>query len=113
MGTSRRWKDWDAIGAPAYEARAVRYGIVDMPSVPFECGVLLPTVPQSPEDLAFGTAELAEGCRAANRFYEEVTEEEAMGLVGQGKMVSSAFVNWQGEDGEREGAIGPELCSSI
>ena len=103
VGTSRRWEAWAAIGATDYEVRAVRYGIVDMPTLPFECGTVLPAVPQSVEDLALGCAELEEGCKPENGFYEEVAEEEVGDLVAEGKMVSSAFWVWQGEGVDRKG----------
>ena len=101
--TSRRVDAWRSLGASEFECRAVEYGIVDMPRVPFERGRLIPAVPQSEEDRRFAEVELREGCRAESGIYEEISKAEALRLVEDGKLLSSAFVVWQGEGSERKG----------
>jgi hypothetical protein len=54
-----RWRD---MGAMEYKVRAIRFGIVDLPSIPFTSGVVLPVIPQSREDLEFGRCDLGAGC---------------------------------------------------
>jgi hypothetical protein len=89
------------MGATEYEVRAIRFGILDLPSIPFTSGVLLPVISQSREDLEFGRCDLGAGC--ASGIYEEVGLEEVREAVCLGRMVSSAFVVWQGEGAERKG----------
>ena len=46
-----RWRD---MGATEYEVRAIRFGSLDLPSISFTSGVVLPAIPQNEEDLVFG-----------------------------------------------------------
>jgi hypothetical protein len=93
-----KWRD---MGATEYEVRAIRFGILDLPSIPFTSGVVLPAIPQTEEDLVFGREDLRAGC--VSGIYEEVVTEEVREVVRTGRMVSSAFVVWQGEGVERKG----------
>jgi hypothetical protein len=88
-------------GATEYEARAIRFGILDLPSIPFTSGVVLPVIPHSREDLEFRRCDLGAGC--ASGIYEEVGLEEVREAVCLGRMVSSAFLVWQREGAERKG----------
>jgi hypothetical protein len=83
------------MGATEYEVRAIRFGILDLPSIPFTSGVVLPAIPQTEEDLEFGREDLHAGC--ASGIYEEIGVEEVREAVSMGRMVSSAFVVWQGK----------------
>jgi hypothetical protein len=93
-----RWRD---MGATEYEVRAIRFGNLDLPSIPFTSGVVLPAIPQTEEDLVFGREDLRAGC--ASGIYEEIGVEEVREAVSMGRMVSSAFVVWQGEGVGRKG----------
>jgi hypothetical protein len=56
------WRDrWREMGAMENEVRAIRFGILDLPSIPFTSGVVLPVIPQSREDLKFGSCDLGAG----------------------------------------------------
>lgn len=72
-----------------------------MPSVPFTEGVVLSEIPQAEEDKAFARKDLSEGC--AQGTYEEISPQKAWEISREGKMVSSAFVVWQGDGEERKG----------
>jgi hypothetical protein len=87
--------------ATEYEVRAIRFGILDLPSIPFTSGVVLPVIPQSREYLEFGRCDLDAGC--ASGIYEEVGLAEVREAVCLGLMVSSAFVVWNAEGAERKG----------
>lgn len=101
-GTSGKADRWAAeLGASAYVVRALKFGIRDMPAVPFKEGVVMGEVPQSAADRVFAEEDLRKGCN--NRVYERVGVEEVRRLVRNGKMVSSAFTVWQGEGSERKG----------
>jgi hypothetical protein len=93
-----RWRD---MGATEYEVRAIRFGILDLPSIPFTSGVVLPAIPQTEEDLEFGREDLRAGC--ASGIYEDIGVEGMREAVSMGRMVSLAFVVWQGEGTERKG----------
>lgn len=60
----------------------------------FRKGVL-PSIPQSEEDLSFGRKELEDRC-GWKEYYEELREDVVQDLVWRGHMVSSAFVHWEG-----------------
>jgi hypothetical protein len=92
-----KWRD---MGATEYEVLAIRFGILDPPSIPFTSGVVLPAIPQTEEDLGFGRDDLRAGC--ASGIYEEVVAEEVREVVRTGRMVSSAFVVWKEEGVERK-----------
>ena len=64
------------MGASEYLTRKIRYGILDLPSVPFEEGVVLGELPQSEEDRMLETDDLERGCKEG--LYERVGNEEAM-----------------------------------
>jgi hypothetical protein len=92
-----RWRD---LGGTEYEVRAIRFGILDLPLIPFTSGVVLPAIPQSEENL-LGREDLRAGC--ATGIHEKVSTEEVREVVRTGRMVSSAFTVWQGEEAERKG----------
>jgi hypothetical protein len=98
--TALRAEKWREMGATEFEARAIRFGILELPSIPFTSGVILPAIPQSKEDLAFGREDLRAGC--AGGIYEEVGREEVWEAVRVGRMVSSAFTVWQGDGADRK-----------
>jgi hypothetical protein len=92
-----KWRD---MGAKEYEVRAICFGILDLPSIPFTSGVVLPAIPHKEEDSAFGGDDLRAGCG----IYEEfVAEGSVWEVMRTGRMVSSVFVVWQGEGVERKG----------
>jgi hypothetical protein len=102
-----RWRD---VGASEYEVRAIRFGILDLPSVPFTYGFVLPVIPQSEEDLRFGRADLRVGC--ASEIYEELGASEVREVLSTGRMVSSAFTLWQGERYGTEGKVRDQICAA-
>lgn len=100
--TAKRADAWrEELSASEFVVRAIRFGIRDMPKIPFEAGFVMSRIPQSEEDEEFAEEELRE--RVRRREVEEIGEEEAMRIVAEGKIVSSAFVVWQGEGGARKG----------
>jgi hypothetical protein len=99
--TALRADQWAAIGSTEFEVRAIRYGILDPPSIPFKGGLVLPDIPQTEADMEFGRRDLAAGC--AEGVYEEIGAKRAQELVERGLMVSSAFTIWQGEGAEKKG----------
>ncbi len=88
------------MGASAFLARQIIYGVYDPPMVPFTHGEILPEIPQSKEDIAFAKKDLADGL--ATKIYEQVTPQAAESAIQLGYIVSSAFVHWH------EGADGPK-----
>jgi hypothetical protein len=101
--TALRAERWRDMGATEYEVRAIRFGILDLPSSPFTSGLVLPVIPQNKEDLEFGKEDLRIGCDSG--IYEELSAEEVRAVVETGRMVSSAFTTWQGEGVERSGRL--------
>lgn len=100
--TARRAEAWRTVlGGSEYVERAVRFGIRDMPIRPFVEGLVMKEIPQSMEDREYAQGDLERG--VAEGVYERVGEEEVEDLVREGKMVSSAFVVWQGHGEERKG----------
>jgi hypothetical protein len=97
--TALRADKWREMGATVYEGRAIRFGIFDLPSTPFTSEVILPA--ESREDLEFGKEYLAASCVAG--IYEEVGLEEVREVIKTGRMVSSAFIVWQGDGTDRKG----------
>ena len=89
------------LGALEYVVRSINNGIRDLPIIPFTEGLELSEIPQSEEDKIFAREDLEMGCR--NGIYEEMSHREAQEKKVEGKMVSSAFVVWQGEGEERKG----------
>jgi hypothetical protein len=64
---------WAELGASGYEERAIRFGILDPPSVPFTAGTILPYIPETEEDLEFGKADLSSGCVVRSGSRAELT----------------------------------------
>jgi hypothetical protein len=87
--TAMRAERWRDLGATDYEMRAIRYGILDLPTSPLSTGVVLPAIPQTEEDLEFGRADLTAGC--ASGIYEQVSREQVRDVLKAKKLVSSAF----------------------
>lgn len=101
-GVARKIDAWRSeLGASEYLCRALRYGIREMPSVPFTGGTVLGEIPQSAEDISFAREDLRVGC--VTGVYEELTREGARRILRTGKMCSSAFVVWQGDGAARKG----------
>lgn len=88
-GTAGKADVWASIGASPFVVRTVKYGIRDMPLVPFTESLVIAEIPQSEEDYMFAK-ELERG--VAVGVLEDVGEQEMGSLVGEGKMVSSSFV---------------------
>jgi hypothetical protein len=93
--TASRADRWRDMGATEYEVRAIRFGIIDLPSTPFTSGLVLPIIPQNKNDLEFGKEDLR--IESASGIYEEVSAEEVRAVVETGRMVSSAITTWQGK----------------
>ena len=51
-----RWRD---MGATECEFRAIRFGILDLPSIPFTSGVVLPAIPLAEKALEVTDAIMA------------------------------------------------------
>lgn len=103
-GTFRRVEAWrTVIAGSEYVERAVRFGIQDMPSVPFVQGRVLLVIPQSTEDKEFARGDLERGVREG--IYERMGSAEVEELVKKGKMVFSAFVVWKWGRKGSEGTI--------
>lgn len=101
-GTSLRADKWGRyLGASAFICRTIRYGVRDMPLVPFVNGEMLPPIPQTEEDKVFARAKIEEGCK--EQTIREVTRDYAVSRVASGLLVSSSFVAWQGEGKDRRG----------
>lgn len=78
IAVQQRVDEWVKIGASAHTVRAIRFGVMEVPSIPFtaEEGKELGDVPQTREDLAFGARKLEEGLKEGS--FVEVTKEYAM-----------------------------------
>jgi hypothetical protein len=88
------------IGASEFLCRAVHFGILEQPSIPFSSGEVLNPIPQTPEHLALGREDLRAGFREG--LYEKVTTGEAERIRSTGAMISSSFVVWQdGPEGRK------------
>lgn len=102
LGASQRAGAWkELLGTSDYLVRHIRYGIRDLPIIPFTEGRILPPIPQTEADKEFASADLSKGLREG--IYEEVSSEYAMEQVARGRLVSSSFVVWQGDGSERKG----------
>lgn len=97
------WGTAQRATASEFLERAVRYGVRDMPTVPFMEGVVFGEVPQGEEDLRFAEPEMEKMLKL--RMVERVGEKEVWRLVRSGKMVSSAFVALKGDEGEKKGSF--------
>ena len=62
------WKN--VLGASGFLCRHMRYGICDMPTVPFKYGRRLPSIPQTEKDLSFAWDKISKDL--AERVIEEV-----------------------------------------
>jgi hypothetical protein len=90
----------EAARASEYLCRAVQFGILEQPSIPFSSGEVMNPISQTPEDLAFGREDLRAGCQKG--IYEEVATGEAERIRSTGAMISSIFVVWQdGPEGRK------------
>lgn len=94
-----RWSS--VLGALGYLTRAIRFGVLDLPTVPFTEVLVLPEVPQTEKDRRFSRGDLRDGLERG--IYEMVSPEYAQSQVARGRMVSSAFTTWKGEVKERKG----------
>jgi hypothetical protein len=100
LATQQRVESWRLLGASEYLCRAVQFGILEQPSIPFSSGEVMNPIPQTPEDLAFGSEDLRSGCQEGT--YEEVMIGEAERIRTTGAMISSSFVVWQdGPEGRK------------
>lgn len=84
-----------------YLHRIIRYGVRNLPSVPFSRGEILPKILQTRADLPFARRNLQNGLK--DRFYEEITDIHVRDQVARGRLVSSAIVVWKGEGEQRKG----------
>jgi hypothetical protein len=57
----QRVESWRLLGASEFLCRAVQFGILKLPSIPFSSGEVMNPIPQTPEDLAFGREDLRAG----------------------------------------------------
>jgi hypothetical protein len=73
--------------------RAVQYGILEQPSIPFSSGEVKNQIPEIPKDLALGREDLWAGCKEG--IYEEVATGEAERIRSAGASISASFVVWQ------------------
>jgi hypothetical protein len=83
LATQQRVESWRLLGASEYLCRAVQFGILEQPSIPYSSGEVMN--PQTPEDLAFGSEDLRAGCQEG--IYEEVTTGEAERIRSTGAMI--------------------------
>jgi hypothetical protein len=58
LATQQRVESWRLLGASEYLCRAVQFGILEQPSIPFISGEVMNPISQTPEDLAFGREDL-------------------------------------------------------
>jgi hypothetical protein len=86
--------------ATDYEVRAIRFGILDLPSISITSGVVLSGILQTEEDLDFGRNDLRAGFASGTR--EAVVAKKVRDVIRTCRMVSSAFVEWQVEGEEQE-----------
>lgn len=78
------------IGASEYLLGQIRYGIMDISTVPFKEGIVLPLIPQTEKYSSFAGEKLPR--RLKKKVYEEVSKDYAMEQVKKGKMISYSFV---------------------
>lgn len=81
----------------------MRYGVLGMPTVPFEDGTVLSELPRTTEDRRLSTEDLARGC--GERVYEELGFEEAEAHRKGGRMILSTFTVWTGEGEDCKGSF--------
>ena len=94
-GTALRADAWRSkLGFNEYIACQIRYGLLDMPKVPFENGTVLSEFHRTAEYCQIAREDLSRASREG--VYEEVGFEEAEALARGVRMISSAFTVWQG-----------------
>ena len=76
--------------ASEYVVRSIKYGIRDLPIIPFTEGLELSEIPQTDEDKIFAREDLEMGCR--NGIYEEMSHREAQEKKVEGKIRYITFV---------------------
>lgn len=87
------------LGSSEHLCRAVRYGIGDMPFVPFTEGLVPGESPNRRNIWPFGTR-FENGCK--EKVYEKKSNGEVRAVVSFRNVVSSAFVIWHGVE-EKKG----------
>lgn len=100
--TQSRVEGWHQLGCSEFLCHAIRFRIYEQPSTPFRQGegVILPSVPQTEEDLAFGKAALEAGCKEG--IYHAISPAYAERAMREEAILSSAFTVWQeGPDGRK------------
>jgi hypothetical protein len=96
----QRVESWRLLGASEFLCRAVQFGILEQPSIPFSSSEVMNQIPQTPEDLAFRRKDLRAGCQEG--IYEAVPTGEVERIRSTGAMISSSFVVWQdGPEGRK------------
>ena len=88
--TQQRAASRRSLGASAYLARQIAFGINDPPVILFKSGEGLGELPQAAGDLPFGLEDLAK--ERAEGIYEELGASYFRDVVARGYMVSSSFV---------------------
>jgi hypothetical protein len=105
---SDRWRD---LGGTEYDVCGIRLGIMDLPVIRFNSGVVLPAIPQSEEDLDFRREDLHAGF--ATGIYEEVSTEEVREVVGvHGADGVVGFHCVAGRGSRAEGSLRNRLCAT-
>lgn len=89
---------WKELRMSRYVERVVTFWIRDMPIVTLEEGEILGERPQSAAVEAFVEGDI-------EILYEKVDIREVKRFVGEGKLVSSAFNVWPGEEKSRKGSF--------
>lgn len=74
------------MGASPYLCQAVKFGILDLPNVPFKEGLELGELLQCPEDIQFFKDNLMEGCLEG--IYDSILYT-AMAAIAKGCMIPS------------------------
>jgi hypothetical protein len=75
LAAQQRVEAWRRLGASGFLCRAIQFGILEQPSIPFTSGDSMNPAPQTPEDLAFGREDLRAGCQEG--IYEQINPGEA------------------------------------
>jgi hypothetical protein len=107
LATQQRGESWRLLWASEFSCRAVQFGILEQPSIPFSSDEVMNPSPQTAEDIAFGREDLWAGCQKG--IYEEVTKGEAERILSTGAMISTSFVVWQDGPEGRKGRFVVDL----
>lgn len=100
--TALRADAWKSVlGALEFLFRQIRFGIRDIPSIPFTHGRKLLSIPQTEKDLLCASGKLSD--ELENKVFEELIEDYSQGCIRQGNLASSAFVVWVGEGVDEKG----------